>query len=186
MLPRLRTRLSYSECKRSRRRRENKLLRSFSVSLEVVAVPRTRCLHNHLVETPITPNQQRAFEIREMVFPGAGAPDLYTSGYELPNLKDIEFSWKKPQVELHAVFRPGIDTPFSSTAFNRLEMGEGGSSENSIVLDEEKDKEISPRTIAVSERPTETPRSPEVLVLQDGFKMCRNLFIGLFLSKYMV
>ena len=63
-------------------------------------------------------------------------------------------------MELDAVFRPGIhriDTPFSATAFNDLEMVEGGSSENPIVLDEEEDKNSS-ATTPVSERPTEPPR----------------------------
>ena len=64
-------------------------------------------------------------------------------------------------MELDAVFRPGIDridTPFSATAFNDLEMVEGGSSENPIVLDEEDDKENPSATTPVSERPTEPPR----------------------------
>ena len=37
---------------------------------------------------------------------------------------------------MDAVFRPGIDTPFSPTTFDDLLMGDG-SVENSIVLDEE-------------------------------------------------
>ena len=44
---------------------------------------------------------------------------------------------------MDAVFRPGIDTPFSATTFDNLSMGEG-SIENTIVLDEEQDKKSSP------------------------------------------
>ena len=61
-------------------------------------------------------------------------------------------------MELDVVFIPGIDTPFSPTAFNDLEMREGGSSENPILLDEVEDKVNSPPTTPVSERPTEPPR----------------------------
>ena len=47
---------------------------------------------------------------------------------------------------------------FSPTAFNDLEMGEGGSSEKPVVLDELENKENSPPTTPVSERPIEPPR----------------------------
>ena len=65
---------------------------------------------------------------------------------------------------MDAVFRPGIDTPVSPTAFDYLELG-GGSAENPILLDEGEDKENSPPppTTPVSERPTRPPallRSP--------------------------
>ena len=93
--------------------------------------------------------------MREEVLASAGAQLMETSGYELSDLKDIEFFLKNPQVELHAVLRPQIDDPFSLTAFNDLEMGEGGSIGNPFMLDEEKDKEIS---TPVSEGPTEPPR----------------------------
>ena len=43
---------------------------------------------------------------------------------------------------MDAVFRPGMDTPFSPTTFDDLSMR--GSIENSIVLDEEQDKENCP------------------------------------------
>ena len=59
---------------------------------------------------------------------------------------------------MDAVFRPGIDTPFSPTTFDDLLMGDG-SLENPIVLDEEEDKENAPPpTTAVSVRPTEPLR----------------------------
>ena len=57
---------------------------------------------------------------------------------------------------MDAVFRPGIDTPFSPTTFDDLSME--GSVENPIVLDEEEDKEKTAPSTPVSERPNETPR----------------------------
>ena len=58
---------------------------------------------------------------------------------------------------MDAVFKPGIDTPFSPTTFDDLLMVDG-SIENPIVLDEEKDKENAPPSTPESVRPTEPPR----------------------------
>ena len=58
---------------------------------------------------------------------------------------------------MDAVFRPGIDTPFSPTTFDDSSME--GSAENTILLDEEEDKENAlPPTTPESVRPTEPPR----------------------------
>ena len=59
---------------------------------------------------------------------------------------------------MDAVFRPGIDTPFSPTTFDDLSME--GSVENHNVLDEEEDKENAPPPPSTpdSVRPTEPPR----------------------------
>ena len=49
---------------------------------------------------------------------------LDTIGYQLSvDLDDDEFQWENDQLEVDALFRPGIDTPFSPTAFDDLEMG---------------------------------------------------------------
>ena len=61
----------------------------------------------------------------EQILAIAGAQDMDTGGYELSVLEDIELFWERPRMELHPVFRPVIDTPFSPTAFNCLEKGGG-------------------------------------------------------------
>ena len=58
---------------------------------------------------------------------------------------------------MDAVFRPGIDTPFSPTTFDDLLMGDG-SVQNPYVLDEEEDKENAAQSTPESVRPTELPR----------------------------
>ena len=94
--------------------------------------------------------------MRDEVFSRVGAQeDLDTSGYQVSaDLDDVEFYWENDQLDLDAVFRPCIGTPFSLTAFDDLEIG--GSAENPIQLDEDEDKENSPPTTTtlVSERPT--------------------------------
>ena len=67
------------------------------------------------------------------------------------DLDDVDFYWENDQLDVDAVFRPGIDTPVSPTAFDDLEMG--GSAENPFLLAEEEDKDNSPPTTTpVSER----------------------------------
>ena len=115
-------------------------------------------LNNHLARVPITPNQEGTMEMRDEVLSSVGAQDLDTSSYQVSDLEDIEFNWEDSQLDIDAVFRPGIDTPFSPTTFDDLSMG--GSVENTIVLDEEEDKENSPPAPSTPEsvRLTEPPR----------------------------
>ena len=97
-------------------------------------------------------------EMRDEVLSSVGAEDLDTSSFQVSDLEDIEFNWENSQLEMDAVFRPSIDTPFSPTTFDDLLMGDG-SVENPIVLHEEEDKENAPpQSTPESVRPTERPR----------------------------
>ena len=118
---------------------------------------RQQFLNNHLARVAVTPNQQGAHEMRDEVLSSVCAHDVNTTGYQVSaDLADVEFYWENDQLDVDAVFIPDIDTPFSPTAFDDLEVG-GGSAENPILLDKEKDKEKSPPTTPVSERPTRPP-----------------------------
>ena len=116
---------------------------------------RQQFLKNQLARVPVTPNQQGTHEMRDDVLSSVGAQDMDKSDYQVSDLDDVEFYWEIDQLDVDADFRPGIDTPFSPTAFDDLEMG--GSAENPILLDEEEDMENSPATTPVSERPTRPP-----------------------------
>ena len=96
--------------------------------------------------------------MRDEVLSSVGAQDLDTSSYQVSDLENIEFNWENSQLDMDAVFRPGIDTPFSPTTFDDLSMKE--SVENPIVLDEEEDQENAtpPPSTTESFRPTEPPR----------------------------
>ena len=119
---------------------------------------RQQFLNNHLGRVPVTPKQQGTHEMRDEVLSSVGSQEgLDTSGYHVSaGLDDVDFYWENDQLDLDTVFRPGIDTPFSPTAFDSLEMG--GSEENLILMDEEEDKENSPAppppTTPVYEKPT--------------------------------
>ena len=95
-------------------------------------------------------------EMRDEVLSSVGAQDLDFSSYQVSNFEDKEFNWENSQLDMDSVFRPGIDTPFSPTVFDDLLMGDG-SIENTIVLDEEEDKENAPTT-PEAVRHTEPPR----------------------------
>ena len=115
---------------------------------------RQQFLNNHLARVPVTTNQHGTYEMRDDVLSSVGAQYINTSGYQVSaDLDDIDFYWENDQLDVDAVFRPGIDTPFSPTAFDDLEMR--SSAENPILLDEEEEKENSPPpTTPVSETPT--------------------------------
>ena len=93
-------------------------------------------------------------EMRDEVLSSVGAQDLNTSSYQVSDLEDIEFNWENPQLDMDAVFRPSIDTPFARTNFDDLSME--GSVENPIALDEKEDKENAPPPPSTPEsvRPT--------------------------------
>ena len=96
-------------------------------------------------------------EMRDEVLSSVGAQDLDTSSYQVSDLEGIEFNWENSQLDMDAVFRPGIDTPFSPNTFDDLSME--GSVGNPIVLDEEEDKENAPPpSTPESVRQTEPPR----------------------------
>ena len=92
--------------------------------------------------------------MRDEILSIVGAQDMDTSGYQMSADQDgVEFHWEKDQLDVDVVLRQGIDSPFSTTAFDDLEMV--GSAENPILLDEEEEKVNSPPTkTPVSERPT--------------------------------
>ena len=85
-----------------------------------------------------------------------------TSGYRASDLDDIDFFWEIDQLDLDAVFRPGIDTPFSPTAFDKI----GGSAGNPSLLDDEEDKEKSPPTTLLFDRPAGPQHCREVVHLE--------------------
>ena len=98
---------------------------------------RQQFLNNHLVQVAVNPNQHGTNEMRDEVLSSVVAQEgLDTNGYQVSaDLDDVEFYWENDQLDIDAVFRAGIHTPFSATAFDDLEMG-GGSAENPILLDE--------------------------------------------------
>ena len=116
-------------------------------------------LNSHLSRVPITENQEKTMDMIDEVLSSVGAQDLKTSSCQVSDLEHIGFNWENPQLDMDAVFRPGIDALFSPKTFDDLLMGDG-SVENPIVMDEEEDKENAPPppTTPKSVRPTEPPR----------------------------
>ena len=98
-------------------------------------------------------------EMRYEVLSSVGAQDLDTSSYQVSDLEYMEFNCEISHLDMDAVFRPGIDTPFSPTTFDDLLMGDG-SVDNPIVLvkEEVKENDPCPPTTPESVRPTEPPR----------------------------
>ena len=116
---------------------------------------RQEFLDNHLARIPVTPNQQGTRKMRDEVISSVGAQDVDTSGYQVSDLEDVDIHSENDRLNVDAVFRQGLDTPFSQTAFKDLEVGRAA--ENPILLDKEENKENSPPTTPDSERPTQLP-----------------------------
>ena len=138
---------------------QNILISSQEIPLaawQLLLAHRQDFLNNHLARVPITPNQEGTMQMRDEVVSSVEAQDLDTSSYQVFDLEDKVFNWENSQLDMDALFRPGLDTPFSPLTFDDLPME--GSVENPVVLDEEQDKENSPTSTPESVRHTEPPR----------------------------
>ena len=133
---------------------------------QLLLSPRQEFLDNLLPRVLITPNQQGTMEMREEVLSSVRAQDLDTSSYQVSDLEAILFNWEISQLDMDAMFRPGIDTPFSPTTFDDLSME--GSVENPIVLDEEEDRENTPPPPSTPESVIR-PKEPARLQRSRGF-----------------
>ena len=130
----------------------DKKFRENLASCSLLLPQRQNFLSNHLARVPFTPNQVGTTEMREEMLSSVGAQDMGTSRLQVSDLDDNEFYWANDQLDVDAVFRPGIDTSFSPTVSEDLEMRR--SAENHILLHKKENKENSPSTTPVSERPT--------------------------------
>ena len=104
---------------------QNKTMSSQQIPLaawQLLLSQRQDFLNNHQARVPITPNQEGTIEMRKEVFSSAAVQELDSSSYQVSDLKDIDFNWEDSQLDMDAVFRPGIDTPFSPTTFDDLSM----------------------------------------------------------------
>ena len=110
MVSRLWTRFSYSDCKRSGPRNDNKFSRKSSGSLEFV-VSNTRIFELPSSASSNYPNQEGTMATMDEVLSIIGAQDLDTSEYQVSDLDDIEFYWETEQLDVDAVCRPGMVPP---------------------------------------------------------------------------
>ena len=131
-------------------------------------------LNNHLARVPVTPNHEGTIEMTNEVLSSVGAQDLNTSSYQVSDLQDIEFNWENSQLDMDAVFRPGIDTTFSPTTFYDSLMRDV-SVENPIVLDEEEDKENAPLTTTPESARSGTSNNVEKSCFWSKNRKCTRL-----------
>ena len=98
----------------------NDLVQNLTISSQEIPIAawqlllslRQDLVDNHLSRVPVTENQEGKMEMRDEVLSSVGAQDLDTSSYQVSDLEDIEFNWENDQLDLDAVFRPGLDFPF--------------------------------------------------------------------------
>ena len=73
---------------------------------------RKEFLDNHLALVPATLNQQKPNEMRDETFSSVGAQDMNKSRYQVSNPENVEIYWEIDQLDVDAVYRPGVITPF--------------------------------------------------------------------------
>ena len=124
----------------------------------------------------MTPTQQVTHAIRDEVFSTVGAQEMNTSGYQLSDVEDIEGHWEDLDLNMYAVFRLGMNNPFSHSTCKVFEIG--SVAENLILLNDQEDKEKSPgpETTLVSERPNEPLFWWKVAPLDQEVNMFPNMF----------
>ena len=138
-------------------------------------------LNNHLARVPITPNQEGTLEMRDEVLSSVGAQDLDTSSYQVSDLEDIEFNWQDSQLDMDAVFRLGIDTPFSPTTFNDLLMGN-----DQLKTPLYRMKRMTRKMLLLQQHPNlrNLPGCREVELVEQEWKLYPILFIEIRFVKY--
>ena len=111
------TELCYYYSKRTRRRNNNQLTRNAPSCLAFVVVAKARFFGYSSATSPnhSEPRRNNGDERRSVL--QCGAQDLDPSSYQLPDLEDIESRRENSQLDMDAVFRPGIDTSFSTKTF---------------------------------------------------------------------
>ena len=75
----------------------------------------------------MTLNRPGNFEMRKEVLGSDGAQKMDISGNEVSDSGHTDFLFEACQLEMDAVFRPGIDNYLSPAVFNNLEMQKRGS-----------------------------------------------------------
>ena len=82
--------------------------------------------------------------------------DEDVSGDFVPSdLDNVQFHWENPNIDMDAVYRPGIDTPFPPSLFENFNVA--GSADYPIEIDDEQEKENEYPTTPESQRPTQPP-----------------------------
>ena len=105
---------------------------------------------NHLARVLITPDQQSTWYMQDEVRASAGDHDV-SSDFVQSDLDDLE----NPNVQMDAVYRPGIDTLFSPSLFENFPVA--GSPDDPMEIDDEQDKENEYPTTPELQRPTQPP-----------------------------
>ena len=115
---------------------------------------RQQFLDNHLARVPITPNQQGTWEMQDEVRASVGDHDV-SSDFVPSDFDDIQFYWQNPNIDMDALYRPSIDTPFSPSLFENIPVA--GSADYPIEIDDEQEKENEYPTAPELQRPLQPP-----------------------------
>ena len=177
VISRIWTRLSCSDCKRSRPRNDKSFHETPLADWSLLLSQNQDFLKAHLTRVPTTLNRPKTMEIWDEVFSSVGAQHLDTGGYHLSDLEDFEYHWEDPDSDMDAVSQPGINAPLYTSISKDFEIG--SMAENPILTDEVQDNEIfsaHPPTTPVCVRPTKPPVLIRSCTLGSRIENRRNYF----------
>ena len=98
---------------------------------------RQNFLNNNLARVKTALDQERTIELRDDLLSSVGAQDKDRNGNHMSDLDDAELYWENDQMDVYAVFRPGIETPFPHSTLDDFDMG--SMAENPNLIQEEQD-----------------------------------------------
>ena len=133
---------------------------------------RKEIMESHLAQIPITPKQQRTFEVKEKVLASAGAQDMDTSGYELYRFsgKILSWSWLL-SIDRGCLlpFHQNLSRTWTWEDYRKIILCWTKRKTRKILL-----QQLQCRSVLLN-----IPGCSEVVLLENHMKTCRNLFIRL-------
>ena len=99
------------------------------------------------------------------------------------DMENIEFHWKDPDLNMNAVFRPSIDTPFSPSIFNSFTQILMAENKTSIDGEQDNGNSSPVPTTPVSNRQTHLPLLMRCHPLEQHLRMFPILITGFCLNE---
>ena len=121
-------------------------------------------------------------EMQSEVLWSVGSQKTDINGCQVSDLEDFAFHQEDSDWNIDAAFIPRYDTPNSPTLFDSLEMG--GIVENPVLHYDQEDKEKSPPTTPVSERPNRPVPCLEFEHLKRELNMFLIIFTEICFKKF--
>ena len=121
--------------------------------------------------------------MRDEVLSSVGAQDLDNISYQVSDLENIEFKWENSQLDMDAVFRPSIDTPFLKLHLTIYRWGDQFKTLLYWTKRRTRTMLLLQRHPSLSD-PWNLPGCREVALLEQEWKMYPIMFLEVCFNRY--